>query len=86
MAIDDGYLISIKTPIADFLPEYEDVLSTDSLKKNITIEQLLTHRSGLSWDEIVSENDLNYLNLNQHKFLIPFQYPFSKILSFLAEP
>ena len=58
MVIDDGYLISIKTPIADFLPEYEDELSTDSLKKNITIEQLLTHRSGLSWDEIVSENDL----------------------------
>ena len=58
MAIDDGYLISLKTSIADLLPEYEDELSRDSLKKNITIEQLLTHRSGLSWDEIVSEDDL----------------------------
>ena len=58
MAIDDGYLISIETPIADLLPEYENELSNDSLKKTITIRQLLTHRSGLSWDEIVSENDL----------------------------
>ena len=58
MAIDDGYLISIETPIADLLPEYENELSNDSLKKIITIRQLLTHRSGLSWDEIVSENDL----------------------------
>ena len=30
MAIDDGYLISIETPIADLLPEYENELSTDS--------------------------------------------------------
>ena len=58
MAIDDGYLISIETPIADLLPEYENELSTDSLKKTITIRQLLTHRSGLSWDEIVSEDDI----------------------------
>ena len=58
MAIDDGYLISIETPIADLLPEYENELSTDSLKKIITIEHLLTHRSGLSWDEIVSEDDI----------------------------
>ena len=58
MAIDDGYLISIETPIAELLPEYENELSNDSLKKTITIRQLLTHRSGLSWDEIVSENDL----------------------------
>tara|TARA_B110000037_G_C17054281_1_gene479090 strand:- start:330 stop:1361 length:1032 start_codon:yes stop_codon:yes gene_type:complete len=58
MAIDDGYLISIETPIADLLPEYENELSTDSLKKTITIRQLLTHRSGISWDEIVSEDDI----------------------------
>ena len=59
MVIDDGYLISLETPIADLLPEYENELFRDSLKKTITIEQLLTHRSGLSWDEIVSEDDLN---------------------------
>ncbi len=58
MVIDDGYLISLETPIADLLPEYENELFRDSLKKTITIEQLLTHRSGLSWDEIVSEDDL----------------------------
>ena len=57
MAIDDGYLISIETPIAELLPEYENELSSDSLKKTITIRQLLTHRSGLSWDEIVSTED-----------------------------
>ena len=34
MAIDDGYLISTETPIADLLPEYENELSNDSLKKN----------------------------------------------------
>ena len=58
MAIDDGYLISTETPIADLLPEYKNELSNDSLKKTITIRQLLTHRSGLSWNEIISKNDL----------------------------
>ncbi|NQW27082.1 MAG: serine hydrolase [Flammeovirgaceae bacterium] len=62
MAIDDGYLISIETPIFHFLPEYEAAFSTDSLKKTITVSQLLSHRSGLSWNEVVSQlsdqNDL----------------------------
>ena len=34
MAIDDGYLISIETPIAELLPEYENELSKRFTKKN----------------------------------------------------
>ena len=50
VAADKG-LISIDDPIADFLPEYSAIFQADPDKQGITIAHLLTHRSGLSWNE-----------------------------------
>lgn len=44
-AIDEGKIKSIKEPVANYLSEFEDE------KKNITIEQVLTMSTGLSWSE-----------------------------------
>lgn len=47
IAIDNGYLEGVHQPIGEFFPEYFDS-NPDSLKYNITIEDLLTMRSGLA--------------------------------------
>ncbi len=50
VALDKG-LLSLDDPIVDFLPEYSDIFQSDPDKEGITIKHLLTHRSGLSWNE-----------------------------------
>jgi CubicO group peptidase (beta-lactamase class C family) len=47
IAIDKGYLEDVNQPIGDFFPEYFDQ-NPDTLKASITIEDLLTMRSGLA--------------------------------------
>ena len=48
IAIDKGYLKSIKDPIASYFPkEYENL--KDKAKNEITIEHILNQTSGLSW-------------------------------------
>lgn len=47
IAIDNGYLEGVDQPIGEFFPEYFNS-NPDSLKYNITIEDLLTMRSGLA--------------------------------------
>lgn len=47
IAIDNGFLEGVHQPIGDFFPDYFDS-NPDSLKYNITIEDLLTMRSGLA--------------------------------------
>lgn len=46
LAIEEGYIESVQEPIANYLPEYMADLD-DSAKLEITIEDLLTMRSGL---------------------------------------
>lgn len=46
IAIDKGYIDSTKQPITDYFPEYYRQISNDQ-KKKITVEDLLTMRSGL---------------------------------------
>jgi len=43
-AIEDGYIKSINEPVANYLEEFKD-------KTNITIRDMLTMSSGLSWNE-----------------------------------
>lgn len=50
IALDKG-LFSIDDPIANYLPSYSDRFSADPQKGAITIRHLLTHRSGISWNE-----------------------------------
>jgi CubicO group peptidase (beta-lactamase class C family) len=47
IAIDQGYLEGVDQPIEEFFPEYFST-NEDSLKASITIEDLLTMRSGLA--------------------------------------
>ncbi|MFC2009804.1 serine hydrolase domain-containing protein [Chloroflexota bacterium] len=49
IAVDEGFIGSVHQSIFDYLPEYQH-LNTDG-KDKITIEHLLTMRSGLKWDE-----------------------------------
>ena len=49
IAIDKGFIESVRQSIFDYLPEYQH-LNTDG-KDKITIEHLLTMTSGLEWDE-----------------------------------
>lgn len=66
---EDKRLIDIEDPISDFLPEYEDIFLGDSVKQNITIEHLLLHKSGLSWDANIQplslQNDLNQMKASE---------------------
>lgn len=47
IAIDKGFVKSVTQPISDFLPDYAP---PGSEKGRITLEDLLTMRSGLQWD------------------------------------
>jgi len=51
ICIDKGYLKSIDTPIWKFFPEYQSIFEKDTLKKRITIRNLLNQTTGLQWDE-----------------------------------
>ncbi|MEQ6167443.1 serine hydrolase [Ekhidna sp. MALMAid0563] len=65
---EDKRLIDIEDRISDYLPEYEDVFLADSEKENITIEHLLLHKSGLSWNVIQQfspQNDLNQMKASE---------------------
>jgi CubicO group peptidase (beta-lactamase class C family) len=64
IAIDEGFIGSVHLSIFDYLPEYQH-LNTGGRDK-ITIEHLLTMRSGLEWDEWSAapnsgENDIGAL-------------------------
>jgi CubicO group peptidase (beta-lactamase class C family) len=51
ICIDKGYLKSIDTPIWKFFPEYQSIFEKDTIKKRITIRNLLNQTTGLRWDE-----------------------------------
>ncbi len=65
IAIEEGFLGGVTTPINDVLPiQYDDIFASDPTKRQITIEHLLLNRSGLSWNEGVRNlgdprNDIN---------------------------
>lgn len=50
IARDQGKIKSIKEKVLDFFPEYKDVKNLDERKRNITLKDLLTMSSGLSWE------------------------------------
>lgn len=52
LLIKDGLIDSLATPVYHFLPSYQSFFEEEEDKKEITIEHLLSHRSGLIWDEI----------------------------------
>ena len=77
IAIDKSFIKSIKQPISDFLDTVE--YNINSEKAKITIRDLLTMTSGLSWDETASIEDYNkwIYSDNQIKYL--FKRPLKSI-------
>ncbi len=66
---EDKNLLSINDLISEHLPEYSEIFQADSDKEVITIEHLLTHKSGFSWNEsifpiISPQSDLNIMRSN----------------------
>ncbi len=51
ICIDKGFIKSIDIPIWTFFPEYKSIFEKDTLKKRITIRNLLNQTTGLLWDE-----------------------------------
>jgi CubicO group peptidase (beta-lactamase class C family) len=50
MAIDGGYIENVTSPVLDFFPD-RAFAHVDELKESMTLEDLLTMRSGLDWEE-----------------------------------
>lgn len=55
LAIEDGFIKSVDEPISNYLPQVR--ASQNALHKKITIRHLLTHTSGISWNESTSYVD-----------------------------
>lgn len=51
ICIDKGFIKSVDTPIYKFFPEYKAIFEKDTIKKEITIRNLLNQTTGLLWDE-----------------------------------
>lgn len=51
ICVDKGMLQSIDLPVWKFFPEYKDIFEQDTVKKRITIRNLLNQTTGLEWDE-----------------------------------
>jgi len=70
IAIDKGYLEGVDQPIGEFFPDYFDS-NPDPIKASITIEDLLTMRSGLAstsrsnYGRWVTSNNWIHYKLNQ---------------------
>jgi len=54
IAIDKGYIESVDETFFDIFPDkWNSTFGNETLKKEITIEHLLTQTSGFKWDELV---------------------------------
>ncbi|MCD4731959.1 MAG: beta-lactamase family protein [Bacteroidales bacterium] len=51
IAIDNGYIQSVNQKVFDFFPEYSYILNSTPEKGDLSIEHLLTMRSGIEWDD-----------------------------------
>lgn len=58
-AIDMGLIDSVQDSIYKYFPEYAQLFEDSPLKKNITFENLMTMRAGLSWNELGGVFDKN---------------------------
>ncbi len=57
VAIDQRF-ISVEDSIHTYLPEYSSIFQADPTKRNIKVKDVLTHRTGLAWNEIrFTDND-----------------------------
>jgi len=52
----DQRLLSVDDSIYHYLPEYSSIFQDDPSKKAIKIMDILTHQTGLSWNESIERN------------------------------
>lgn len=63
IAIDEGRIRSVDEPVLGFFPEYSALRGVDARRDALTLEHLLTMRSGLLWiEEPYAGSDLQRLN------------------------
>ena len=79
IAIDLGLISSVEEKVFNFFPEHADLMAGDPLKAGLTIEDLLTMRSGIAWDDETypyddPRNDLHQMFNTNH----PIRYILSK--------
>ncbi len=85
IAIEQGYIESVDTPVYVFFPEYADLFGP--MKREITIEHLLTMSSGLDWNGMeIPVSSRNYENDLIQLFIVedPVEYILKKPV--VAEP
>ena len=51
IAIAEGYIDGVETPLLNFFPEYELFVNTTPQKTRITLEHVLNMQTGLQWNE-----------------------------------
>src|ERR1043166_5998555 len=51
IAVEQGAVTSIDSPVIGFFPEYPDLLNLDDRKRSMTLRDILTMRTGLDWSE-----------------------------------
>lgn len=49
VAVEEGAIASLDTPVLDYFPEYEDLNTAE--RRRVTLRHLLSMTSGLHWDE-----------------------------------
>ncbi len=52
IAIDEGHVSGVSTPVIDFFPEYTSFANPSPLKAAIRLEDVLQMRTGFKWDEL----------------------------------
>src|SRR5262245_34686660 len=63
IAIDQGLIRSVREPVLSFFPEHADLRGVDARRDAMTLEDLLTMRTGLLWsEEPYAGSDLERLN------------------------
>ncbi|HOP03895.1 MAG TPA: serine hydrolase [Tenuifilaceae bacterium] len=73
ICIDKGFVNGIDIPVYTFFPELNEIFEKDTLKKTITIRNLLDQTTGLRWDEWTTHysyagNSLIELSQNPNKW------------------
>ncbi len=54
IALEDGEIDSLDTPLLSFFPQYATINNDSEWKQAITVEDILKMSAGLSWDELSS--------------------------------
>jgi CubicO group peptidase (beta-lactamase class C family) len=51
LALDQGFIDSIRTPVFDFFPDYQALVRDDPRRAGMTLEHLLLMTAGLRWND-----------------------------------